>query len=95
MIYNKCTFMDCFSVFSPMLAYFLPINRNGEVLVLGKYFLWEPRTILVRTTLEYLAWNVRIEMYTLHTWEKESDQRGKKCTFLEFSTLTHAFLYYH
>jgi hypothetical protein len=28
--------LDCYSVFSPLQAYFLPIQGNEEVLVLGK-----------------------------------------------------------
>jgi hypothetical protein len=36
MVYNKCTFLDCYSVFSPLHAYFMPTHGNEEVLVLGK-----------------------------------------------------------
>jgi hypothetical protein len=36
MIYSSYTFMDCYSAFSLMQAYFLPIHRNREVSVLGK-----------------------------------------------------------
>jgi hypothetical protein len=36
MIYNKCTFLDCYSVFFPLRAYFLPTHGNGDVPVLGK-----------------------------------------------------------
>jgi hypothetical protein len=36
MIYSWCTFLDCYSVFSLLQAYFLPTDGNGEVPVLGK-----------------------------------------------------------
>jgi hypothetical protein len=36
MIYNCCTFLGCYNVFSTLQAYFLPIHGNGEVPVLGK-----------------------------------------------------------
>jgi hypothetical protein len=36
MIYSWCTFLDCYSVFSSLQAYFLPTHKNGEVPVLGK-----------------------------------------------------------
>jgi hypothetical protein len=36
MIYNRCTFLDCYNVFSPLQTYFLPTHGNGEVPVLGK-----------------------------------------------------------
>jgi hypothetical protein len=31
------TFLDCYSVFSPLHAYFLPTHGNEEVPVLGKF----------------------------------------------------------
>ena len=41
MIYNKCTFLDYYNVFSPLQAYFLPIHKNGKVWVLGKLpYIW-------------------------------------------------------
>jgi hypothetical protein len=36
MTYMKCTFLDCYSAFFPLHAYFLPTYKNGEALVLGK-----------------------------------------------------------
>jgi hypothetical protein len=36
MIYSGCTFQDCYSVVSPLQAYFLPNHENGEAPVLGK-----------------------------------------------------------
>ena len=33
MIYSWCTFLECYSVFSPPI--FLPTHRNGEVRILG------------------------------------------------------------
>jgi hypothetical protein len=36
MIYSWSTFMDCYSVFSLLQAYFLPTHGNGEVPILGK-----------------------------------------------------------
>jgi hypothetical protein len=36
MIYSWSTFLDCYSVFSLLQAYFLPTHGNGEVPVLGK-----------------------------------------------------------
>jgi hypothetical protein len=36
MIYSSCTFIDCYNVFFPLHAYFLPTLENGEVPVLGK-----------------------------------------------------------
>jgi hypothetical protein len=47
MIYSWCTFLDCYSMFSPLQAYFLPTHGNGEVLVLEKlpYGLFLPGSI--------------------------------------------------
>jgi hypothetical protein len=36
MIYTSYTFMEYYSAFSPLQAYFLPTHGNGEVLVLEK-----------------------------------------------------------
>jgi hypothetical protein len=36
MVYNWCTFLDCYNVSFALQAYFLPTHRNGEVPVLGK-----------------------------------------------------------
>jgi hypothetical protein len=36
MIYSSYTFQDCYSVGSPLQAYFFPIHGNGEASVLGK-----------------------------------------------------------
>jgi hypothetical protein len=36
MIYSSCTFQDCYSVVSPLQAYFLPNHINGDASVLGK-----------------------------------------------------------
>jgi hypothetical protein len=36
MIYNSYTFQDSYSAVSPLQAYFLPNDRNGEAPVLGK-----------------------------------------------------------
>jgi hypothetical protein len=36
MIYNWCTFLDYYSVFSSLQAYFLPTHGDGEVPILGK-----------------------------------------------------------
>jgi hypothetical protein len=36
MIYSWCTFLDYYSVFCLLQAFFLPTHRNGEVPVLGK-----------------------------------------------------------
>jgi hypothetical protein len=35
MIYISYTFQDCYSVVSPLQAYFLPNHSNGEASVLG------------------------------------------------------------
>jgi hypothetical protein len=35
MIYNSCTFLDNYSKFSPLEAYFLPTPKNEIVPVLG------------------------------------------------------------
>jgi hypothetical protein len=35
MIYSSCIFLDCYSWFSPLQAYFLSTHGNGEVPVLG------------------------------------------------------------
>jgi hypothetical protein len=36
MIYSRYTFLDSYSVFSPLHAYLLPTHPNGEAPVLGK-----------------------------------------------------------
>jgi hypothetical protein len=40
MIYNKCIFLDCYNVFSPLHVYFLPTHGHGEVLILENYLNW-------------------------------------------------------
>jgi hypothetical protein len=59
--YSWCTFMDCYSVFSLLHAYFLPIHENGEILVLRK--------------LPYLqnSWSLQ---KTFTTWHSRTNARA-------------------
>jgi hypothetical protein len=36
MICNNHTFLDCYSMFSPLYAYYMPTYENKNVIVLGK-----------------------------------------------------------
>jgi hypothetical protein len=36
MIYSWCTFLEYYSVFSPLQNYFLSTHGNGEIPILGK-----------------------------------------------------------